>query len=158
GPATGCARSGSARPNCSTCSAADRPERRRPSSGAGLAFCAMPAPPAGGILAAGAVMERWTRRAFLAAGLSLGACTRLERPPLGVLYGQSRGAPDQPPLVLIPGAFGSSLRDRRTGREIWPGSSAALLASNYRGLELDIDPATLEPLAEDVEAYDLFEA
>ena len=44
----------------------------------------------------------------------------------------------QPPLVVIPGAFGSSLRDRRTGREIWPGTNPQLLVSNYRALELDI--------------------
>jgi pimeloyl-ACP methyl ester carboxylesterase len=31
-----------------------------------------------------------------------------------------------------------------------------LLTSSYRGLELDIDPATLEPLADDAEAYDVF--
>ena len=103
-------------------------------------------------------MLRWTRRSFLAAGLSLGACSRFDRPPLGTLYRPARATLDQPPLVLIPGAFGSSLRDRRTGREIWPGSPAALLASDYRGLELDIDPVTLEPRADDVEAYDLFEA
>ena len=101
-------------------------------------------------------MDRWTRRSFLAAGLSLGACTRLERPPLGALYRPTQQTLDQPPLVLIPGAFGSRLRDRRTGREIWPNSTAALLASDFRGLELDIDPVTLEPRAHDVEAYDLF--
>jgi pimeloyl-ACP methyl ester carboxylesterase len=63
---------------------------------------------------------------------------------------------DQPPLVVIPGAFGSSLRDSRTGREIWPGTSPQLLVSNYRELELEINPATLEPIAGDVEAYDVF--
>jgi pimeloyl-ACP methyl ester carboxylesterase len=92
----------------------------------------------------------------LAAGLCLGACARLERPPLGALYRPTRESLDQPPLVVIPGAFGSRLHDRRTGREVWPGSSALLLTSSYRGLELDIDPATLEPLADDTEAYDVF--
>lgn len=101
-------------------------------------------------------MDRWTRRSFLAAGLCLGACAHLERPPLGALYRPTRQTLDQPPLVLIPGAFGSRLRDRRTGREIWPRSTAALLASDFRGLELDIDPVALEPCTHDVEAYDLF--
>jgi len=101
-------------------------------------------------------MDRWTRRSFVAAGLCLGACTRLEKPPLGVLYRPTQSSIDQPPLVVIPGAFGSSLRDRRTGRELWPGSSAMLLTSSYRGLELEIDPATLDPQADDVEAYDVF--
>jgi pimeloyl-ACP methyl ester carboxylesterase len=92
----------------------------------------------------------------MAAGLCLGACTRLERPPLGALYRPTQEHLDQPPLIVIPGAFGSSLRDHRTGRELWPGSSRMLLTSSYRGLELDIDPATLEPLADDAEAYDVF--
>jgi len=101
-------------------------------------------------------MDRWTRRSFVAAGLCLGACARLERPPLGALYRPTQASLDQPPLIVIPGAFGSSLRDQRTGHELWPGSSRMLLTSSYRGLELDIDPATLEPLANDVEAYDVF--
>jgi pimeloyl-ACP methyl ester carboxylesterase len=101
-------------------------------------------------------MDRWTRRSFIAAGLCVGACASLDRPPLGALYRPTQGSLDQPPLVLIPGAFGSSLRDRRTGRELWPGSSGMLLTSSYRGLELEIDAATLEPLAGDAEAYDVF--
>ena len=103
-------------------------------------------------------MDRWTRRSFLAAGLSLGACARLDRPPLGVLYRPTRETLEQPPLIVIPGAFGSCLRDRRSGREIWPGSPAALVTSSYRDLEVDIDPATLEPRTDDVEAYDIFAA
>jgi pimeloyl-ACP methyl ester carboxylesterase len=101
-------------------------------------------------------MALWTRRGFLAAGLSLAGCAGPGRPPLGPIYRPTRGNVDQPPLVVIPGAFGSSLRDRRTGREIWPGTDPQLLISNYRGLELDIDPATLEPVAGDVEAYAIF--
>jgi pimeloyl-ACP methyl ester carboxylesterase len=101
-------------------------------------------------------MSYWTRRGFLAAGLALAGCTAPQRPPLGPIYRATRGNLDQPPLVVIPGAFGSSLRDRRSGREIWPGTNRHLLVSNYRDLELEIDPATLEPIAGDVEAYDVF--
>ena len=101
-------------------------------------------------------MDRWTRRSLLAAGLSLRACTCLDRPPLGALYRPTRANLDQPPLVVIPGAFGSCLRDTSSGREIWPGSSASLLASDYRGLEVDIDPATLDQRIDGVEAYDVF--
>lgn len=103
-------------------------------------------------------MDRWTRRAFVAAALAAGACQRLERPPLRSIYQPTMPATDQPPLVVVPGAFGSRLKDRRTGREIWPGTSAELLASNYRGLELDIDADELEPLCADVEAYAVFRA
>lgn len=101
-------------------------------------------------------MDRWTRRSFVAAGLCLGACARLDRPPLGALYRPTQTSLDQPPLIVIPGAFGSSLRDHTTGHELWPGSSRMLLTSSYRGLELDIDPATLEPLADNVDAYGVF--
>ncbi len=101
-------------------------------------------------------MDRWTRRGFLAAGLTLAGCTVQQRPPLGPIYAATRNNVDQPPLVVIPGAFGSSLRDRRTGREIWPGTSPRLLVSNYRDLELEIDPSTLEPVAGDVAAHDVF--
>ena len=101
-------------------------------------------------------MSYWTRRGFLAAGLALAGCAAPQRPPLGPIYSATRGKVDQPPLVVIPGAFGSSLRDRSSGREIWPGTNPHLLVSNYRDLELEIDPATLEPIAGDVEAYQVF--
>jgi pimeloyl-ACP methyl ester carboxylesterase len=102
-------------------------------------------------------MANWSRRSVLLAGLCVGACARFDRPPLGALYRPTQATIDQPPLIVIPGAFGSSLRERSTGREIWPGPSARLLVSSYRNLELDIDAATLEPLAGDIEAYDVFE-
>lgn len=102
-------------------------------------------------------MDRWTRRSFVAAALCLGACSRFDRPPLGRLYRPTRQSLGQPPLVVIPGTFGSRLRDRRTGHVLWPGSAAALVASDFRALEAEIDPDTLEPRAGLVEAYDLFE-
>lgn len=101
-------------------------------------------------------MRRWNRREFLAATLALGGCATPGEPPLGPIYRPTHSTVDQPPLIVIPGAFGSSLRDRRTGREVWPGSDRRLLVSNYRNLELDIDPETLEPVTGDVEAYEIF--
>lgn len=103
-------------------------------------------------------MDRWTRRSFIAAGLCAGGCARFRQPPLSALYRPTRDSLDQPPLIVIPGTFGSRLRDRRSGIEIWPGTAADLVASDYRGLELDIDPDTLEPEAADIEAYDVFAA
>jgi hypothetical protein len=101
-------------------------------------------------------VDRWSRRGFLSAGLALAGCAVPGRPPLGPIYRSTHVSSDQPPLVVIPGAFGSSLRDRRNGREIWPGSNPHLLVSNYRDLELDIDPEALEPVAGNVEVYDVF--
>jgi pimeloyl-ACP methyl ester carboxylesterase len=97
-----------------------------------------------------------TRRSFVAGSLCLAGCTRFERPPLPSLYEPTLDQNGQPPLIIVPGAFGSSLRDRRTGVEIWPGSTGDLLVSNYHGLELEIDPATLEPVTNGVEPEVIF--
>ena len=76
-------------------------------------------------------------------------------PPLEELYGD-RGASEQPPLVVIPGAFGSRLLDIRSGREIWPRSSARLIFSSYKGLEVAIDEHTLDPVVGRVRPYAVF--
>lgn len=101
-------------------------------------------------------MRRWTRRSVIACGLALAGCAAVDRPRLAVMYGCVSRPDDQPPLILIPGAFGSSLRKRSSGREIWPASDSKLLFSDYRELELPIDPATLEPDAHTAEAYAVF--
>lgn len=101
-------------------------------------------------------MRCWSRRSVIAAGLGLAGCAAMDRTRLGVLYGTMSRPADQPPLILIPGAFGSSLRDRRSGRELWPVSDSKLLLSNYRELELPIDPDTLEPDASRAEAFAVF--
>jgi len=103
-------------------------------------------------------MRRWTRRSVIASGLALAGCAAFDRPRLAVMYGSVSRPDDQPPLILIPGAFGSSLRKRSSGREIWPASDSKLLFSDYSELELPIDPATLEPDAHNAEAYAVFRA
>ena len=92
------------------------------------------------------------------AALSLAAgCAQKspKRPPLNELYGHARQH-DQPPLIVIPGAFGSRLFDDRTNREIWPRSSVKLLFSSYKGLEVEIDESTLNPVTDSVRAYKVF--
>lgn len=102
-------------------------------------------------------MPRWTRRQLLASGLALAGCAALERePPLRTVYGGARHGPAQPPLIFIPGAFGSMLRERATRREVWPVSDPQLLFGDYRGLDLPIDPEALEPMDDGVEAYAVF--
>jgi hypothetical protein len=98
-------------------------------------------------------MRCWSRRSVLAAGLGLAGCAALKRSPLERLYaGVSRPA-RQPPVVLIPGAFGSVLRDRRSGRELWPVSTSKLLFDDYAELGLPIDPVTLDPDPGQAEAH-----
>jgi hypothetical protein len=116
-------------------------------------------PQAAGILGASTeetAMRGWTRRSVIASGLALAGCAVVDRPRLAVMYGSVSRPDDQPPLIVIPGAFGSSLRKRSSGREIWPASDYQLLFSDYRELELPIDPATLEPIAHNAEAYAVF--
>jgi pimeloyl-ACP methyl ester carboxylesterase len=86
-----------------------------------------------------------------------GGCTAMtrKRPPLDDLYGHIDND-DQPPLIVIPGAFGSRLLDTWTGREIWPRSSTKLLFSSYKGLEVEIDEATLDPVRNGIQPYHVF--
>jgi pimeloyl-ACP methyl ester carboxylesterase len=80
---------------------------------------------------------------------------RSRAPDLHRLYASGMEPARVPPVIIIPGILGSRLRERSSGRELWPGSIYNLLFS-ARSLALDIDPKTLEPRADDVEAYDLF--
>jgi pimeloyl-ACP methyl ester carboxylesterase len=85
----------------------------------------------------------------------LAGCGTL-RPDLHALYDF---APDkaQPPVIVIPGILGSRLR-RHDGTEIWPGSMWSLLFGRKQQLALSIDPKTLEPIDDGVEANGLFES
>jgi hypothetical protein len=98
-------------------------------------------------------MRCWSRRSVIAAGLGLAGCAALDRSRLDQLYGGVSRPAGHPPVILIPGAFGSTLRDRRTGRELWPVSESRLLLGAYRELSLPFDPVTLEPDADGAEAY-----
>lgn len=98
-----------------------------------------------------------TRRALLGGALGVAGCVqRRGVPPLAELYRDITPSVAQPPLIVIPGAFGSQLRRRSTGEEIWPRSNLSLLFSSYPDIELEIDPETLDPMIGDVEAFDVF--
>ncbi len=81
---------------------------------------------------------------ILVAGL-LG-CNESPRPDLKRLYQLSSPQADTAPVILIPGAFGTRLRDRVSGEEIWPGSWWRILFSSYPELALEFDPQTNRPL------------
>lgn len=87
--------------------------------------------------------RRWSCAALMV--IVLAACSSVRGPDLERLYRYQRGNPDQPPIVLVPGLFGSRLINA-DGSEAWPGSLLRLVFSNYDELGLDIDPATLEPM------------
>lgn len=99
-----------------------------------------------------------SRRALLLGALAAtGSCaTKQGIATLAALYGDVARRVRRPPLVVIPGAFGSRLWRRSTHDEIWPGSNMALVFSNYRDIALDIDARTLEPVTADTEPAGLF--
>ena len=96
---------------------------------------------------------RWIFGLLLANFLS--ACTTTPRPDLSRLYRVSDQLLDTTPVILIPGLFGSKLRNKKTGKEVWPGSVTDILFSDYRELALKFDPQTLQVLPDDLEAYDV---
>jgi len=101
---------------------------------------------------------RW-RRAVGAALLAvlLAACGDAPRPDLKRLYQFGMNDAEAVPVILIPGAFGSRLRDRETGDEVWPGPWWRILLSSYPELALDFDAATGRPLPSRLEAHDIAE-
>jgi pimeloyl-ACP methyl ester carboxylesterase len=86
------------------------------------------------------------------------ACSLPERPDLGRLYSVAAKSPDSTPVILIPGLFGSKLRDRSTGIEVWPGTWSRVLFSDYADLALTFDPSTLEVRPDEFEAFEIAEA
>lgn len=98
----------------------------------------------------------WLGAALLATLLVTGCGVRL--PDLERLYRDPDGSTSQPPVVVIPGMLGSRLRDRESGEERWPGSLWQTFWGDRQHLGLRIDPETLEPMDDGIEAYDLFDS
>jgi pimeloyl-ACP methyl ester carboxylesterase len=57
------------------------------------------------------------------------------------------------PVILVHGVFGARLRDRDTGKEVWPGGITSLLFTSYDDIALPIDADTLQPAASNLEAH-----
>jgi pimeloyl-ACP methyl ester carboxylesterase len=87
------------------------------------------------------------------------ACTpQAQRPDLGRLYRVGTELQDTTPVVVIPGVFGSKLRHRATGDEVWPGTARMLLFGDYREIAVDFDPQTLQVRPDNLEAFDIADA
>ena len=61
------------------------------------------------------------------------------------------------PIVLIPGAYGSRLRDKDSKREIWPGPFTGFMFGRLSSLAFEIDATTLRPVTTNVEPYALLD-
>ncbi|NQX90507.1 MAG: hypothetical protein HRT77_17865 [Halioglobus sp.] len=67
--------------------------------------------------------------------LSLLAACGTTTPALSTLYASSADNPNQPPVILVHGAFGGRLCAGATG-EVWPGNVGDILFGDYRALAL----------------------
>ena len=61
------------------------------------------------------------------------------------------------PIVLVPGAYGSRLREKSSKREIWPGSVSNFMFGRFSSLAFDIDRTSLQPVTTNVEPYALLD-
>lgn len=87
--------------------------------------------------------------------ITLAGCGDGPRPDLKRLYLLSAGNAETAPVILIPGVFGSRLRDRASGSEVWPGPWWRILFSSYADLALEFDPDRNMPRETALEAYDI---
>lgn len=103
--------------------------------------------------------KRDRRRVLLALGATAATagCGVVTRGPIEASPRWFQPAEPRPPVVFVHGTFGSRLRNRATGAEIWPAGLPDLLVSDYTRLELPLDPRTGDALADEVVAADLFE-
>lgn len=81
----------------------------------------------------------------VAIALLVTACAAGPSTNLAALYRAQTVNPDQPPVILVPGAFGSRLHYVSDGKEAWPGSLRQIFFSDYRYLRYEIDPVSLKP-------------
>lgn len=85
------------------------------------------------------------------------ACHSDTAPDLSRLYASGMEEARTPPVILIPGALGSRLFDKRKRTEVWPGSTLHLLSGSKQDLLLPFDPVSLQPADDGLEASWLFE-
>ena len=72
--------------------------------------------------------------ALLCLAATIAACGGPTRPDLVRLYEDASHNDAQPPVILIHGLMGSTLVERGSGKEFWPGSISTLAFSSYREL------------------------
>lgn len=77
-----------------------------------------------------------TLRLLAVLGLAalMAACSAPVRPDLERLYEADTQNDAQPPIIVIHGLMGSTLVERSSGKEFWPGSIGSLAFSEYREL------------------------
>ncbi len=94
--------------------------------------------------------------ALLAGGLLFGGGCASSQPDFAALYADAAGV-ERPPVVVVHGVLGARLRSSEDEREVWPGGLWRLMTHDYADLALPIDPVTLEPRPDGIEAYSFFD-
>ncbi len=61
------------------------------------------------------------------------------------------------PIVLVPGAYGSRLREKDSKQEIWPGPFTSFMFGHLSSLAFEIDATSLRPVTTNVEPYALLD-
>lgn len=103
--------------------------------------------------AMGRSIHRLAGALLLGCALLVAACGEGPQPDLRRLYVFGMSDAESAPVILIPGVFGSRLRDRASGDEVWPGPWWRILFSSYADLALELDPQSGTPLASKLEAH-----
>lgn len=98
----------------------------------------------------------WRTLAAVAVVAAVAGCSVPVRPDLARMYRVEAVSPDDTPVIVIPGLFGSKLRNR-AGVEVWPGAWNRILFDDYDDLGLTFDPASLAVHRDDFEAFDIAE-
>ncbi len=79
-------------------------------------------------------------------------------PDLHRLYMQSMEVTDQPPVIFIHGVLGSRIRSIDSQNDIWPVPARRLFTHDYSDVAYQIDPKTLQPIANTSEAYEVYDS
>lgn len=102
------------------------------------------------------------RVVLMALALLLSACAGRQGPDLATLYARAAATPAPAPIIVIPGLMASSLIDRDSGEELWPGPLSRLAFSDHARLarfglawELD-DPIEAGALIRELGGVDLY--
>lgn len=96
--------------------------------------------------------------------LLLAGCAGRAGPDLTALYARAASQPNPPPVIVIPGLMGSTLVDRRSGEELWPGPLSQLAFGDHarlarQGLAWDPDDGIVAgALIRDLGGVDIYGA
>ncbi len=104
------------------------------------------------------------RAALIVFALFLAGCASRNGPDLATVYASAASATSPPPVIVIPGLMGTTLRDEQTGEELWPGPLSRIALGDYARLAR-IGPSwergdgvVAGPMIREIGRYDIYGA